>query len=504
MNAGSSKKQYDAIIIGSGIGGLVTGAILSEKEGWEILVLEKEGVIGGKCYSFEHFDGDENTFHKILYNNVRSKIVDASPSISELIEKKEFSKYIFEGGWHSFIGADRSRIAFIASALNENLKIYPNAGFRLLGDGKWQGLRYLMRNWTDYDFEEGKRVAREMNYMSLEESSAYDQIGLRSYLKSRTRSKNVQRFHEWLAGWEAGVNDPELISAGEHIKVVSMVNCSGRNFEYGGGGQPAGGFNAMTRLFAGIIEKNGGKIQTQSCVKEILIKDYIAVGVRTDGEELLSPHIICNVPMQRALSLVDQDFWPMESIKQVNRTVQASGLLGWVSLKRPLDPEYKGIYVVPVLPGCSASDGFCGDVLFTFEDVAAYDATRAPIGEGLMPIWAALLADDPDELHNPVLVNKVIKAIFDFFNATYNNFKENLNWYCITACDELYSNSMSPGMVGNRRLPVKHPLVDNLFFTGDSVTQWSFGVSGAVGGAVNCASAASGKDFSTLLPFYMR
>lgn len=98
-----------AIIVGAGIGGLVTGAILAEKEGWNLHVLDKERGNGGKCYSFEHFDGDEETFRHILFHNSRSKLVCSEPSLSELISHKVFGRYIFEGDWHSFIGAGSTR-----------------------------------------------------------------------------------------------------------------------------------------------------------------------------------------------------------------------------------------------------------------------------------------------------------------------------------------------------------------------------------------------------------
>jgi hypothetical protein len=64
--------------------------------------------------------------------------------------------------------------------------------------------------------------------------------------------------------------------------------------------------------------------------------------------------------------------------------------------------------------------------------------------------------------------------------------------------------SVSPGLVGDRRLPVSHPTVKNLHFAGDSVEQWSFGLSGATGGAIHCATAVSGRDQSVILPAYMR
>ncbi|MCD6513609.1 MAG: NAD(P)/FAD-dependent oxidoreductase [Candidatus Odinarchaeota archaeon] len=46
-----SDNEYDAIIIGSGIGGLTAGALLS-KEGYKVLVLEQHYVVGGYCSSF--------------------------------------------------------------------------------------------------------------------------------------------------------------------------------------------------------------------------------------------------------------------------------------------------------------------------------------------------------------------------------------------------------------------------------------------------------------------
>ena len=40
--------KYDIIIIGSGLGGLECGAILS-KEGYHVCVLEKNGLFGGNA-----------------------------------------------------------------------------------------------------------------------------------------------------------------------------------------------------------------------------------------------------------------------------------------------------------------------------------------------------------------------------------------------------------------------------------------------------------------------
>jgi len=51
-----TKEKYDAIIIGSGIGGLTTASILA-KFGKKVLVLERHYVPGGFSHTFKRKDG---------------------------------------------------------------------------------------------------------------------------------------------------------------------------------------------------------------------------------------------------------------------------------------------------------------------------------------------------------------------------------------------------------------------------------------------------------------
>jgi len=503
-----STRNVDAVIIGGGIGGLITGAILSKKEGMKILLLEKEKYLGGKTFSFEHSEFEPEEFRHLLYALTRNVVIRSDPPIDELLRKKVFRDFVFEGGWHSFIASDRSRMSFILKALGQDLKIVLSRGFRWWADHQWVELRDLMRNWSKAEIQEGREISRKMNLMSLEEASAFDHVDMQSYMRSRAQSPNVRQFHEILAAWEAGLNDPALISTGEHIKAINLVHCSGRDFQYGGGGGPEGGYNNMTRAFAAIIEQNGGIIKTNTPVQEVIIEGYKALGVRaktSDGmQEYLAPVVICNVPMQRVYPLVPKEYWPGEFAERISRIWPLSGILGWVCTKPPMDPEFGGSCVVPVLPGCTAAQGYRGDVLFTFEDEGVMDPMKVPKGYGLMAVWVGLLPCNPDEIHNKALVDRAVEGMLSFLKIMMPDFKNQVQWYFLTLADEMYSLSVSPGLIGDRRLPVTHPTVKNLYFTGDSITQWSFGLSGAAGGAIHCASAVTGKDQSIILPFYMR
>ncbi len=503
-----STKDVDAIIIGGGIGGLMTAAILAKKEGLRVLVLEKEKYLGGKIFSFEHSEFELEEFNHLLYSLSRCVVIRSDPPLEELLSQKVFKDFIFEGGWHGFIASDRSRMSFILKALDHDLKMLPNRGFRWWSNNDWHELRDLMRDWTPAEILEGREVSRQMNLMSLEEAHAFDHVDMHSYMRSRARSPRVQQFHEVLAAWESGINDPALVSVGEHIKAINLVHCSGRDFQSGGAGEPEGGFNALTRAFAEIVEQAGGVIRTAAPVKEIIIEDFKARGVRVASangmEEILAPVVICNVPMQRVYPLVPKEYWPLEFSDRIEHIWPLSGILGWVCTKPPLDPEFAGVYVNPVLPGCSASDGFRGDVLFSFEDAGVIDPLRVPQGHGLLAVWAGLLPCNPDEIHNQALVDRTVEGMFSFLRVLIPDFEQKVQWYFLTMADEMYSLSVSPGLIGDRRLPVTHPTISNLYFTGDTVSQWSFGISGTAGGAINCASAVTGKDQSVMLPSYMR
>jgi len=52
VDTGRPKREYDVIIVGSGIGGLTCGALLSKRD-YKVLVLEQHCQIGGYCSSFK-------------------------------------------------------------------------------------------------------------------------------------------------------------------------------------------------------------------------------------------------------------------------------------------------------------------------------------------------------------------------------------------------------------------------------------------------------------------
>jgi ribulose 1,5-bisphosphate synthetase/thiazole synthase len=96
--------DHDVIIIGSGFGGLICGALLAKMAGKRVLVLERNGDIGGKIMSYGYLhdpDITEDQYKASLAACGHSKVVYSDPDFSTIVEKHGlFKKYIVDTGWH--------------------------------------------------------------------------------------------------------------------------------------------------------------------------------------------------------------------------------------------------------------------------------------------------------------------------------------------------------------------------------------------------------------------
>jgi hypothetical protein len=179
------------------------------------------------------------------------------------------------------------------------------------------------------------------------------------------------------------------------------------------------------------------------------------------------------------------------------------GVLGHMKFKEELETKWpKVMFVLPHLLGVELRGD---EPIWGFEQTSSIDPTRVINGKGcIVQTWFGFSAKDLDEIHNKALMKNDIDAQMAFMRKQYPRFDELLEWYIIVGAEAVYGINPGPGRVGDRRPSIKHPLIRNLFFTGDTATLWDVGSSGTCHGAIHCASAVSGKDYLTLLPEYMR
>jgi len=272
---------YDALVIGSGIGGLTTAALLSEL-GWRIAVLEQHYTAGGATHSYErngyewdvgvHYVGDmgaQTTTRRLMdfltQGGVRWAPMDA-----------HYDRFfIGDRVYDAVAGREAYRENLLAHFPREAAAI--DRYLELLGE-----------------------VARGMRTFTLDRTLPPWAAALAGPILRRRLPRSFQR-----TTWEVLselTDDAELIAVltgqwgdlGLPPKRSSFVVQALISKHYlHGGFYPTGGAWRIAESILPRIRASGGEVFTYARVAEILVRDGRARGVRmADGHELESPRVI--------------------------------------------------------------------------------------------------------------------------------------------------------------------------------------------------------------------
>src|ERR1700758_5464959 len=100
--------NYDAIIIGAGHNGLVTGWSLA-RAGWKVLVLERRYLVGGACVTEEAFPGYKVSTAAYVNSLFRKEIIHELHLHDfglEILERNPSSFTPFPDGRYLLLGPD--------------------------------------------------------------------------------------------------------------------------------------------------------------------------------------------------------------------------------------------------------------------------------------------------------------------------------------------------------------------------------------------------------------
>ncbi len=289
MTTTSATATYDAIVIGSGIGGLVTATQLAAK-GAKVLVLERYLIPGGSGGYFERegyrFDvgasmifgfGDRGT------TNLLTRALDAvDMEIETFADPVQIHYHLPD----LELKVHRDYEAF----LQELIAIFPHEeqGIRAFYGKCWEVFNYL----------------NSMELLSLEEprylmrvffQKPWSCLGLAKYLP--LNAGDIARKY---------IKDPKLLQFIDMecylwsvvpADKTPMIN-AGMVFSdrhYGGINYPKGGVGQIAQKLADGLIKAGGEIKYKARVTEIIIENGKAVGVKlADNTEYRAKRIISN------------------------------------------------------------------------------------------------------------------------------------------------------------------------------------------------------------------
>ncbi|MDH3944004.1 MAG: NAD(P)/FAD-dependent oxidoreductase [Anaerolineae bacterium] len=277
-----SQTDYDAIVIGSGAGGLTTAVCLAQA-GLQVLVCEQHEIPGGWCQSFTlegyRFSPGVHYIGGIEPGGSLNGIYRGLGVSQDL----EFCELNPDGFDHIFIGDEQFDIPKGA----ENFA----AGLKERFPEEKEGIEGYINAVHDMvgKLRQVSKVKKAGDVARLpERSSALLRWGLRSSKDLIEHYVNDPTLRAILAG-QSGDHGmpPGRASAAIHAGVVSHY--------FNGGFFPRGGGFAIPRAFVRALKRAGGELRLSTPVTRILIEDNKAVGVElADSTQLRAKHVISN------------------------------------------------------------------------------------------------------------------------------------------------------------------------------------------------------------------
>lgn len=275
---------YDAIIIGSGIGGLTTAACMS-KLGKKVLVLEQHYTAGGFTHSYDrngyewdvgvHYIGDmgaDHTLGKRLFDHITDGQLKWAPLDAHYDR-------IFLGDEHVDLvaGPDEFRAELVRVFPEEEKAIDTYLGY-LRKVSKAMPALVLGKVLPDL-------AAGPLSILAKRRAPAFLNKPTREVLESLTSNQ------ELIAVLTGQWGDNGLPPAESSFIIHSLI---ARHYLHGGY-YPIGGASEMAKTIIPVVQQGGGDVFTYADVTGILIEKGKAVGVHmADGAEIRSPLVISN------------------------------------------------------------------------------------------------------------------------------------------------------------------------------------------------------------------
>ncbi|MBY8877408.1 phytoene desaturase family protein [Actinacidiphila acidipaludis] len=322
----SDREKWDAIVVGSGLGGLVCAAYLAVG-GHRVLVLEQHDVAGGNSHVFRrrrkyefdvgvHYLGDcgpEGILPAIFAGLGLDKRVQYRP-----MDQDGFDRIVIPGltmdmpaGWSAYRARLKQALPTDGPGLDRFVDVIAGLGEEmrqaLLSPNDLTITELVAR--TPVTVQWGRRTLTEL----------FDHCGL----SQRARTVLAAQSPNYGMG-------PDQASVTMHATVTDHY--------VRGAYYPEGGGQTLAAGLVETIEAHGGELRTRCRVERILVEDGKVTGVGLEGGGILhSPLVVSNADYRRTvLDLVGPEHFPR---RLVAKTTDATMGLPFATLYVALDME---------------------------------------------------------------------------------------------------------------------------------------------------------------------
>jgi len=303
MTAENRTTGFDAVIIGGGHNGLTCAAYLADA-GLDVLVLEKNDVVGGAALTEEFYPGFRNSVASYTVSLLNPKVIadlDLHRHGLRIVHRPAANFWPVDDAQYLLMRGDtaerQAAIAHFSAADAERLPAY-DAMLERAADV----LRDLVLTTPPnagggvVELIKGAGVGRRMLGLSLDEKRVLLDLFTRSaadFLDEWFESDVVKAAFAFdgIVGNFAAPSTPGTA-------YVLLHHCFGEvNGKRGAWGHAIGGMGAISAALAAAARERGVEIRTGAKVASVLTRGEAAVGIVLDsGEEIRARAVVSNVP----------------------------------------------------------------------------------------------------------------------------------------------------------------------------------------------------------------
>ena len=454
--------KWDAVIVGAGIAGLGVGSILAREAGAKILVLDRYSNLGGRmaCYPGRPSEG--------WRLDTGLHFVELGPKSSCHELNKRVGRDI---AWGPF---------------SETVEIWNGSKFINLAE--------LVPMAPDDKAAFGKLLQR-ISSLTDQEIESWDDRSLQEWLWENAPQASVRELMTDLGMIMTTIPDAIDMAAGE-VLYIARENLI-KTKQVLAASYPKEGMLGITNGLAGVIHENGGRVQLDAEVQEVVIENGRTIGVKVrkgvspypeyygvpETELVEADLVVCALPIYQLSNLLDFNLetsplpgWWIKRITDIQNEI--TGLVGYmIGLSEPVIPQDKLCFFT-ALKTRRAGLPFQGFPASNFSpDVAP---------EGKQLLHTDLVCEHQevaDKFERARMLGRLWEDLKEMFPGLESKVEFKIPYY-VDGCDGL---ARKPGLVGNYKPGLQAPGIRNLFFAGDTYRGRGLAINSAARSALLCS-----------------
>ncbi len=400
--------EREVVIVGGGVGGLATAALLAE-DGLDVLLLERRQRLGGRAASFQHKPGYivDWGIHMCRYGQDGEAAETLRRLGVELDFKSPASKYhIYENGKLKTTlgkGKDLLSLSSIGTMLKFLLKI---------GDDVEDLLDTPVNKW----------------------------------ISENTQNKELEKFF-WMLSTSLLISPHDKYDAsfGEMIRTLRGMIRAGE-----GGAYPEGGWKTIIDNLKEFAEEQGAEIRTETEVDRVIVENETVQGVKIGEETIKAENVVLGIRHQKIEQLIDPDHLTEDYLEKSKKLTPTAGISFDIGTSKKVT-DLNGLILSTELPllGMITSN---------------IDPSISPPGKQLMTF---LFVHTPEEMKDKKFAKQKIEEYREVIHQIIPDLEGNKEWERVLRMKCVDGTALTTDQHYKKRPEVETP-IENLYFASDT------------------------------------